>query len=186
MSKKQEILATALALFVENGFENTSTAQISQQAGVATGTLFHHFNNKQAILNTLYVECKQSLYTALNNNSINSIDLKNRLQDFWQNYVHWATDNPNKFKFLQDFSEHPLILPESRAAADNAYHGLITLLKDAKETNRLAKLPLDYILMLTKAHFTIAAHYCLENPKALGKKKLPRRLYNAYWKAVCA
>ncbi len=38
--KKQQLLDTALSLFVEHGIQGTATAKIAQQAGVANGTLF--------------------------------------------------------------------------------------------------------------------------------------------------
>jgi AcrR family transcriptional regulator len=49
--KKQQIMNAALKLFVENGFHGTSTAEIAKTAGVATGTLFHHFKTKQELIN---------------------------------------------------------------------------------------------------------------------------------------
>ena len=47
IDKKQAILDTALTLFVSQGFYATSTASIAKTAGVATGTLFHHFASKK-------------------------------------------------------------------------------------------------------------------------------------------
>ena len=38
--KKQALLETAIELFAEDGFWQTTTASIAQEAGVATGTLF--------------------------------------------------------------------------------------------------------------------------------------------------
>ncbi|WP_428848299.1 TetR/AcrR family transcriptional regulator [Shewanella olleyana] len=57
--KKQAILDAALILFVEQGFHGTSTASIAKKSGVATGTLFHHFPTKEALLNHLFVAVKQ-------------------------------------------------------------------------------------------------------------------------------
>ncbi|GIU48120.1 TetR family transcriptional regulator [Shewanella sp. KT0246] len=57
--KKQAILDAALILFVEQGFHGTSTASIARKSGVATGTLFHHFPTKEALLNHLFVAVKQ-------------------------------------------------------------------------------------------------------------------------------
>ena len=47
--KKQAILHSALQLFVNKGFNATSTASIAKAAGVATGTLFHHFPTKNLL-----------------------------------------------------------------------------------------------------------------------------------------
>ena len=57
--KKQAILDSALQLFVKKGFNATSTASIAKAAGVATGTLFHHFPTKKDIMSQLFLSIKQ-------------------------------------------------------------------------------------------------------------------------------
>lgn len=57
--KRQAVLDTALHLFVEQGFHSTSTASIAKHAGVATGTLFHHFSSKSALMDELFLSIKQ-------------------------------------------------------------------------------------------------------------------------------
>ena len=59
--KKQAILDSALQLFVKKGFNATSTASIAKAAGVATGTLFHHFPTKKDIMSQLFLSIKQPL-----------------------------------------------------------------------------------------------------------------------------
>jgi len=52
--QKREALARAAArLFVEQGFDKTSTLQIAREAGVSEGILFHHFGSKRGLLNSL-------------------------------------------------------------------------------------------------------------------------------------
>ncbi len=185
-NKKQHILETSLALFVENAYENTPTSAISKAAQVATGTLFHHFKSKQQILDQLYIDCKQSLKTALSSNLQTAKDSRGLLFLMWFNYVKWATENPNMFKFLKRYSESTAISVDARAMVDNTYHELLQLIKKSKEDELLAKLPLEYLAMLTKLHFSTAADYCIAHPDTLQKKKLPKRLFEAYWKAISA
>lgn len=47
MTKRKAILATATRLFSRNGFQGTSMAELSALTGAATGTIFHHFKNKE-------------------------------------------------------------------------------------------------------------------------------------------
>ncbi|MDR0836923.1 MAG: TetR/AcrR family transcriptional regulator [Propionibacteriaceae bacterium] len=48
--RRQEIIDTALALFVENGFDKTQVADISKRMGVAQGLVYHYFKSKTDIL----------------------------------------------------------------------------------------------------------------------------------------
>ncbi|MEV0266468.1 helix-turn-helix domain-containing protein [Streptomyces sp. NPDC050617] len=46
----QEILETALRLFTEQGYDETSMAQIAREAGVSQRTLFRYFGTKEELL----------------------------------------------------------------------------------------------------------------------------------------
>ncbi|KAB2932185.1 MAG: TetR/AcrR family transcriptional regulator [Leptonema illini] len=50
---RQLILEAAFSLFAEKGFHGTTTKAIARQAGVSEGLIFHHFENKTAILGAL-------------------------------------------------------------------------------------------------------------------------------------
>lgn len=47
---KEALIAAAIELFTENGYEQTTVEQISAVAGVAPRTFFHHFATKDDIL----------------------------------------------------------------------------------------------------------------------------------------
>ena len=50
---KQEILEASLDLFSVQGFEATSISQIANAVGIRKASLYSHFENKQAILDSL-------------------------------------------------------------------------------------------------------------------------------------
>lgn len=51
--RKNEILDVAEQLFVEKGFDNTSTNDIINEVGIARGTLYYHFKSKEEILDAM-------------------------------------------------------------------------------------------------------------------------------------
>ena len=55
-TRSRAILATASRLFAEKGYSQTTTAEIAREAGVAEGTLYHHFGSKDGIFLTLFDE----------------------------------------------------------------------------------------------------------------------------------
>lgn len=50
MTRKEKILRAAIELFARHGYNGASTSMIAQRAGVAQGTVFHHFKNKENLL----------------------------------------------------------------------------------------------------------------------------------------
>lgn len=67
---KRKIFNTALKLFAEKGFDSTSVEEITAISGVAKGTLYYHFQNKEEILDLLLTEGMKLLK--------NSIEIKMR------------------------------------------------------------------------------------------------------------
>jgi len=64
---QRQILAAALELFAEKGYEEVGTREIAERAGVAEGTLFHNFVNKNGILDAImHPIVKNILPTMLN------------------------------------------------------------------------------------------------------------------------
>ena len=47
------ILDAALQMFSHQGFRGTSIRDVAARAGVSTGSVYHHFRDKEALLNTL-------------------------------------------------------------------------------------------------------------------------------------
>ena len=53
---RSQILAAALRLFSSQGYRGTNMREIAEAAGVSTGNVYHQFDDKQAIFQTLLDE----------------------------------------------------------------------------------------------------------------------------------
>lgn len=51
---RERVLETALQLFSERGYFNTSIHDIRRAAGVSIGAIYHHFGNKETLALSLY------------------------------------------------------------------------------------------------------------------------------------
>jgi AcrR family transcriptional regulator len=60
--RRDELLDTALALFLEIGYEHTSVEHITQTVGVAKGTFYHYFATKQDLLEQLVERYSAALF----------------------------------------------------------------------------------------------------------------------------
>ena len=61
MSKRNAILAAATRLFSRHGFQGTVMADLSAMTGAATGTIFHHFKNKEELFIQVLEDVKESI-----------------------------------------------------------------------------------------------------------------------------
>ncbi|MDY6880963.1 MAG: TetR/AcrR family transcriptional regulator [Thermodesulfobacteriota bacterium] len=61
MSKKQAIIEAATRLFSQKGFENTSMSELAKLSGIAQGTIFYHFKNKEELFISILEEFKAGI-----------------------------------------------------------------------------------------------------------------------------
>ncbi|WP_305788171.1 TetR/AcrR family transcriptional regulator [Symbioplanes lichenis] len=53
---RERIRATALELFITQGYEHTSLAQVADRLGITRPAVYHHFRSKEEVLTGAYAE----------------------------------------------------------------------------------------------------------------------------------
>ena len=52
-SRRDELLATASQMFAENGLRSTTVRDIADAAGILSGSLYHHFDSKESMVDEI-------------------------------------------------------------------------------------------------------------------------------------
>ncbi|MCG2462726.1 TetR/AcrR family transcriptional regulator [Flavobacteriaceae bacterium F89] len=153
MSKKEKILRTALELIVKQGIQETPMSQISKVSGVAMGTIYHHFKSKNEIVNAIYIFLKQEMGNALLQEKNKSTDYKSMFFQFWSNLFEFYRRNEQAFKFLQTFSQSPLISSEAKNDGLQYYNPIIRFFQEGLQNKNLK--PIDLVLLTETIHGNI-------------------------------
>ncbi len=61
-TRREELLAIAARLFAERGFKNTTVRDIADAAGILSGSLYHHFDSKESMVDELLDSFQRSLW----------------------------------------------------------------------------------------------------------------------------
>ncbi len=61
MSKKDDILQAATRLLAAKGYKEASMAELAKATGVAQGTIFYHFNNKEELFLSILEKFKEDI-----------------------------------------------------------------------------------------------------------------------------
>ena len=64
-NKEKDILEAAVKVFAEEGFHKAKISTIAESAGVATGSVYLYFKNKDDLLNTIFQGLWERLYDEL-------------------------------------------------------------------------------------------------------------------------
>src|SRR6516225_9629452 len=87
-SRRQAILEAALACFTSKGFTETTMEDIRKLSGASTGSIYHHFSNKEMLAQALYLEGRSSLATAVSS-SLNATSLREGIEAIVYKYLGW-------------------------------------------------------------------------------------------------
>ena len=185
--KKQAILDSALQLFVKKGFNATSTASIAKAAGVATGTLFHHFPTKKDIMSQLILSIKQEFATNMISNTDFSGDIEQDAHILWQKAIDWAIAQPLKQLFFLQYSMSADIDADVRKQAMNSILGFVVeLIEQGKQQQIIADFPNALLLENCHGQYLAAIRFFTDNPN-LGDDDAHRNAsFRLFWQAMKA
>lgn len=153
--KKEKILKTALELIIHQGIQETPMSQISKKSGVAMGTIYHHYKSKTDIVNSIYVYLKEEMGNALLIDKTKSTDYKSMFFQFWNNMFTFYSQNEKAFKFLQTYTNSPLITEKSKSEGLQHYNAIILFFQEGVE-QRILK-PIDIELLTETIHGNVVS-----------------------------
>lgn len=107
--KREAILGAALALFAERGFHGVAVPEIAARAKVAAGTIYRHFESKEAIVNALYARYKQALGASLLSDFPFSSPPRAQFHHFVTRFMAFARREPEALKFLEAHHHAPYL-----------------------------------------------------------------------------
>ncbi|NKF49661.1 TetR/AcrR family transcriptional regulator [Shewanella sp. WXL01] len=187
LDKRQAVLDAALTLFVENGFHGTSTASIAKHAGVATGTLFHHFATKDAILTELFVTIKTRFASEITSKAALNGDFEHDANALWQQAIDWALANPLQQAFFLHFSLSSEIPSNTRNMAMHDILGfLVDMLKQGQQQGELCQYPIELMLENCHGQYLAAIRFFTDNPQLGIDPNHRNASFQLFWRAIKA
>lgn len=98
-SRRQAILEAALTCFASKGFTETTMEDIRRLSGASTGSIYHHFANKEMLARALYLEGRSSLNAALSA-SFTTSSLRDGLEAIVHAYLGWFEQHADLGQYI--------------------------------------------------------------------------------------
>lgn len=87
--KRRRILDAAVGVFAQHGFYTARVSQIAREAGVADGTIYLYFKNKEDILIQVFIDAMDEILRRQDESLAGLVDPVQRLETFVR--VHFAS-----------------------------------------------------------------------------------------------
>ncbi|MCG8431256.1 MAG: TetR/AcrR family transcriptional regulator [Candidatus Omnitrophica bacterium] len=182
-NKRNKIGDAAIKLMVTIGFADTSMHRIAKEAKVAASTIYLYFENKEDMLNKLYLTVKQRFGDAVLRNFDVNMPMHEGLRVVFNNICDFFKESPEQFLFMEQFASSPLVNRVSRETATGYYRPVIDFIEKGKREKVLKNVPVE----LMGAYFFNPIASAMRNRRAHNKKmskKEREAMFVMAWDAV--
>jgi TetR/AcrR family fatty acid metabolism transcriptional regulator len=133
--KRRMILDAAVRVFATQGFHHCRVSDVADEAGVAYGLVYHYFDSKEEILNTLFLERWQIMLDAMGEIDARDLPSRDKLRSVAGFIIDSYRHDPDLMKVI--------IVEVTRAANSfgavhleeirKAYEGIAAIVESARE-----------------------------------------------------
>jgi TetR/AcrR family transcriptional regulator, repressor of fatR-cypB operon len=113
--RRESILDAALHCFVERGFYGTTIPEIAEKASIASGTIYHYFDSKEALVNALFRHWKGLIAQRVLTAFPQGASSREQFRTMWNEIIGFAMAEPTAFAFIELHKHTSYLDAESKA-----------------------------------------------------------------------
>jgi AcrR family transcriptional regulator len=181
--KKEAILKSALELFIERGYHNTPTSLIAKEAGAATGTLFHHFANKEVLFNELYLSVKRRMIDGLKSGLDENRSLVEKIGYIWGYSLNWLIMHPKEFRFFQEFGHSPIISKITKEEAMDLFANIAEPIDELSNSGLIKEMYPEFIMDYFQGMMYTAVMHFLKHPDKFTDENISQT-FDIFWNGL--
>jgi TetR/AcrR family transcriptional regulator, repressor of fatR-cypB operon len=133
-SKIDLIYSATLDLVLKQGYADLTMAEVAKQAGIATGTLYIYFKNKEELINQLFTKLKTEKMAMILAEFDENAPFYLSFQKLYDTYFDLSLKETQKMLFIEQYTHSPLLTKETKIETDKLLDPLIAfLMKGQKE-----------------------------------------------------
>ncbi len=178
--KRQAVLDTTLQMVVHHGFHAAPMAKIAKEAGVAAGTIYHHFKNKEDLIDQLYLQLKQKLGEALNRELQIKKTYQQQFFQFWMNLFDHYTQNPDAFFFLEQRDMNTIVSKAVFEQGKVYYQPVVAFLERGMEEGHLRSMHIALMTQLVYQSVIACVKLKLDGEVKLTKSMIKDAVQSAW------
>ena len=137
--KRKALIEATIELVNNNGFHATPMSKIAKMAGVSAGTIYLYFENKQDLVNQVYIEVKSSFTNFAFKNYDEKMPVKKGFEIIWKNIAEFKLQEVEEAYFLSQCDNTPIIDESGRQVGLKHLQPLLDLWERGKQEGIIRK-----------------------------------------------
>ncbi|MFO7563510.1 MAG: TetR/AcrR family transcriptional regulator [Enhygromyxa sp.] len=188
-ARRSEILDAALACYAKLGWAATTIADVRQQSGASTGSIYHHFGSKEGIGAALYAELLQRYRGPLLERLERTRSARGFVRALVLHHLDWAAAHPDWARFLNDMRGSEAVAGNETELRESTRRFLALLarrIEEYVEAGEIVRMPRQiYASVIVGPAHDLVRHW-LRGRLEVDLAELRTPLANAAWRAVAA
>lgn len=179
---RAKIQAALVQEVAEKGIGSVAMGLVAKRAGVSPGTIYLHFENKDDLLQKIYLKLKVEFHTTIMAPK-DETDSAVMIRKMWNNMFELIAKDPFGFLFLESGSlSHILTGGQSRQIAHMPLE-IAALLQRAIDDGTLADLPVSTVIVMLVAPAMHLARHRLLQGNTISQDELDRT-FDRVWRSI--
>ncbi|MDW7691538.1 TetR/AcrR family transcriptional regulator [Flammeovirgaceae bacterium SG7u.111] len=145
IEKREALLAATLNLINSGGIQEASMSKVAKLAKVSPATIYLYFENKQDLINQLYLDVKESFSKKAFEGYEEGLPVKKSFEQIWFNIANYKITQRAEACFLSQCDNAPLVDMESRREGLKHLQPLLDLWVRGQEEGIIKKMS-NYVL----------------------------------------
>lgn len=179
--KRNAILAAAAEVIAELGLA-APTARIAKVAGVAEGTLFTYFANKDDLLNVLYLDIKAELREVMMATYPKHADVRERAQHVWNKFVDWGVAQPRRRRAMAQLAVSERLTEDTRATGMESFADINAMIQASVASGALRDHPPAFLSAIMSALAETTMDFIAREPASAQQYR--QAGFEAFWNAI--
>jgi AcrR family transcriptional regulator len=184
-AKLTRIRRATLTLVGTRGMEGAPVALIARRAGVAVGTIYHHFRNKNELLRHLYLQVKHDVAREVLEAMQAPGEPKAQFRGIWERLIRYNLAHAAEFTFLQLFENSRLYTGALKAESMRAFVPITAALDAGVAAGLLRDIPRE---VMHSVILGCGVELCKQHLHGVLKADPPLvdAAFEACWRAIAA
>ena len=171
-TKNENIFNATLQLINEVGLSETSMSKIAKSANVSASTIYVYFENKEDLLNKLYLEAKRKMSEEMFTDFDESLPIQTAFEISLRRFTHFILRNKDYFLFIEQFQNSPLLKKITSEESAEYFEPLYRLFEKGKEQKILKQVDTSLLNIFTSYPVMQAAKEHFLGKSELNEDKL--------------
>jgi AcrR family transcriptional regulator len=181
--KRADILEATLQLISKHGFHGTPMSQVASRAGVGAGTIYRYFDNKESLIQELFLEIKREFSQVMMSDIQLEESSEQTFRRIWLNTFHFCVNNPQKMLFLEQFHNSPFQTAEIEAATQEYLAPIVAIIQAAIQAGEIKNMPFEMLTTFSYDATVAFAKRKIAGALAMDEPQLEMAI-QACWNAI--